>query len=87
MRVLNKHRDCIPADAVYIGRGSCWGNPFVIGPDGSRNEVIEKYTYWICDNPALLERLKELIGKDLVCFCSPKMCHGHVLQLLLENRV
>lgn len=21
-----------PADAVYIGRGSAWGNPFPIGP-------------------------------------------------------
>jgi hypothetical protein len=28
---------------VYIGRPSKWGNPFVIGRDGSREEVIEKY--------------------------------------------
>lgn len=27
-RVLNKHRDDVSAGAVYIGRGSEWGNPF-----------------------------------------------------------
>jgi hypothetical protein len=30
-KVLNKHAVGIPADAVYIGRGSKWGNPFKIG--------------------------------------------------------
>jgi len=27
---------------VYIGRPSKWGNPFVIGRDGSRADVIAK---------------------------------------------
>ncbi len=27
---------------VYIGRGSKWGNPFHIGKDGNRKEVIDK---------------------------------------------
>ena len=27
-RVLNKHHAGVPAGAVYIGRGSKWGNPF-----------------------------------------------------------
>jgi hypothetical protein len=31
-RVLNKHHAGVPAGAVYIGRGSKWGNPFRIGP-------------------------------------------------------
>ena len=30
-RVLNKHHSGVPARAVYIGRGSKWGNPFRIG--------------------------------------------------------
>ncbi len=30
---------------VYIGRGSDWGNPYVIGIDGDRDEVIRKYQY------------------------------------------
>ncbi len=28
---------------VYIGRPGKWGNPFEIGKDGNRAEVIEKY--------------------------------------------
>jgi Domain of unknown function (DUF4326) len=36
------------ADRVYVGRPSKWGNPFVIGRDGSRNDVIAKYRAWIC---------------------------------------
>jgi hypothetical protein len=28
---------------VYIGRPSKWGNPFQIGRDGTRDEVIAKY--------------------------------------------
>ncbi|MDQ5843653.1 MAG: DUF4326 domain-containing protein [Thermoproteota archaeon] len=27
---------------VYIGRPSKWGNPFKIGKDGSREEVIQR---------------------------------------------
>jgi hypothetical protein len=42
-RVLNKHHAGIPAGAVYIGRGSKWGNPFRIGRDGDRAAVIAKY--------------------------------------------
>lgn len=37
--VLNKRRDGCPRGAAYIGRPSKWGNPFVIGADGTRDEV------------------------------------------------
>lgn len=85
MNVLNKHKDIIPLGSVYIGRGSKWGNPFIIGKDGNREDVVQKYCEWICNNPSLLADLHELAGKDLVCFCSPLMCHGHVLEKLVGN--
>jgi hypothetical protein len=34
------------ADRVYVGRPSRSGNPFVIGRDGTRDEVIAKYRAW-----------------------------------------
>jgi len=34
-RVLNKRSTGVPAGTIYIGRGSNWGNPFRIGPDGN----------------------------------------------------
>jgi hypothetical protein len=42
-RVLNKKLDRIPPGAVYIGWPGKWGNPFVIGRDGTREEVVAKY--------------------------------------------
>ena len=69
---------------VYIGRGSKWGNPFHIGKDGDRSEVIKKYTNYILKQPELLKALPKLKGKTLGCYCAPKPCHGDVLVRLLE---
>jgi predicted amidohydrolase len=67
------------ADRVYVGRPSKWGNPFVIGPDGTRDDVIAKYRGWIVRQPALIGALHELRGKHLVCWCAPERCHADVL--------
>ena len=70
--------DIYPRGATYIGRGTPWGNPFIIGIHGSRSEVIEKFRQAI--TPNFEARIKaELKGKDLVCHCRPKACHGDVL--------
>ena len=58
---------------------SKWGNRFVIGRDGSRDEVIAKYRAWIVRQPALMAALHELRGKDLVCWCAPERCHADLL--------
>lgn len=85
-RVLNKYKDVIPHDAVYIGRPSMWGNPFPLTKNTNRQEVIEKYTNWIVLQPHLIEAAKlHLRGKDLVCFCAPLLCHGDVLQMIAEQ--
>jgi len=76
--VHNKHHRTAPPDAVYIGRPSKWGNPFKIGPDGTREDVIEKFREWILVS-TLMDDLHELHGKDLVCYCAPLPCHGDVL--------
>ena len=69
---------------VYIGRGSKWGNPFVIGKHGTRKEVIQKYKKWIQTQPQFND-LHELQNKTLGCWCKPSACHGDVLVELLEN--
>lgn len=64
---------------VYIGRPSPWGNPFKIGPDGTRKEVIEKFRQHIMKKPKLIERAKrDLAGRVLGCWCHPLPCHGDV---------
>ncbi|OGT54325.1 MAG: hypothetical protein A3E01_15280 [Gammaproteobacteria bacterium RIFCSPHIGHO2_12_FULL_63_22] len=70
---------------VSISRPSKWGNPFVIGRDGAREEVIAKYREYILGRPDLLAALPELRGKRLGCWCAPKACHGDVLVELLRG--
>lgn len=90
MRVHNKYRNTAPANATYIGRGSKWGNPYVIGKHGTREEVIEKYKSDLEESmkdPRFIDMLLELEGKDIVCFCKPAPCHGDVLvDKVLEAR-
>lgn len=70
---------------VFIGRPSKWGNPFKIGMDGDRLEVIRKYEKYIRNNKKLLEDLPELEGKILGCYCKPRKCHGDVLVKLIQE--
>ncbi|KKL72439.1 hypothetical protein LCGC14_2084930 [marine sediment metagenome] len=83
-KVLNKRTDTIPPDAVYVGRPSKWGNPFLVR-HGSRGKVIALYADWL-DGMVFNERLNidELRGKDLVCWCAPLPCHADIL-LKLAN--
>ncbi|HTU90417.1 MAG TPA: DUF4326 domain-containing protein [Gemmataceae bacterium] len=71
---------------VYIGRPSKWGNPFVIGKDGTREEVIAKYEAWFIRQPALMAALPELRGKVLGCWCAPHACHGDILARLADDK-
>ena len=64
---------------VYVGRPTPWGNPFKVGPDGTREEVIAKYEAWLRAQPKLMARLPELRGKVIGCWCKPLACHGDVL--------
>ena len=79
-KVWNKYHKGVPKSAVYIGRGSSFGNPYVIGKDGDRDEVCDKFIELVESTDGLKEDLKsELKGKDLVCFCKPHRCHGDYL--------
>ncbi|MBW8002636.1 MAG: DUF4326 domain-containing protein [Planctomycetes bacterium] len=81
---------------IYIGRGSKWGNPFVIGRDGNREEVIRKYREWILGRtpspnhslpPSIDDIRTELMGQRLGCYCKPQACHGDVLVEIAEGRL
>lgn len=94
--VLNKRTDTIPPDAIYVGRPSKWGNPFKITdpllPSGLTREqryqaVVDEYRRYLfaMGNLELLKSIRELRGKDLVCWCAPLPCHADVL-LELANQ-
>jgi Domain of unknown function (DUF4326) len=80
-KVFNKH-GLYHSDAVLVDRTTPFGNPFVIGRDGTREEVIDKYERWIFQSQQRWLREKmiaELRGKDLLCWCAPEECHADII--------
>jgi hypothetical protein len=70
-----------PAGAVRVDRGTPYGNPFVIGRDGTREEVIAKCRKWIDaeEQKQLRARARvELVGRHVLCWCAPDACHGDI---------
>lgn len=64
-----------------VDRKSPWGNPFVMGEDGTREQVIEAYAnHYLPHKPSLLIRIESLAGKALGCWCAPDACHADVLK-------
>ena len=93
--VANAKTDAFdPGTFVYIGRAngryrfkaSIWANPFTIGKDGNREQVINLYRDYMHGPHAahLRPRLPELRDKRLVCWCHPLPCHGDVLVEMVE---
>lgn len=80
MRVLNRKSRDMPRDAIDIMRPGPLGNPFRIGRDGTRDEVVDKHMVWarqkIATERTFRQRVKELWGHDLICNCAPERCHG-----------
>lgn len=81
---------------VYAGRGSLYGNPFEIGKDGTREEVIEKYKI-LFEKKIKKERFRKAVlklrGKILACYCRPKegfqgrlLCHVQYIWSYLEGK-
>src|SRR5258707_111298 len=81
---------------AYIGRSyaefkaSRYGNPFHIGPDGNREEVLMKYASWFYAPQQ--EKLRwwvrtYLMGKILGCWCKPFSCHGDIIAGYLDWKV
>ena len=70
-------------NTVLVDRRTTWGNPFKVGVDGDRGQVIALYRadLWrrIRTGDIALAELAELDGCWLACWCDPLPCHGHVL--------
>ena len=65
---------------------SKWANPFKIGTDGDREEVLDKYWRYLIGNLDLLSKLDELKNKKIGCFCKlNEDCHGDILINLING--
>ena len=68
---------------------SMFCNPFKVGKDGTREQVIEKYEKYIKEkiivNNKLKEELIKMKNKNLGCWCFPEKCHGDILLDIINN--
>ena len=73
----------MPPDAVYVGRPSRWGNPWMVGSIDLGNGVlvtaeaaVEMYRMTVANDllywPGFLD---PLVGHDLACWCH--LCDAH----------
>src|SRR5262245_52907082 len=84
-----EHGGACPEGVVYIGRamhrggwrlpGSAWANPYRIGRDGDREEVIARYREYVSERPELRAALPGLRGKVLGWLWVALPCIGKVL--------
>lgn len=76
------------SDYVYIGRAGkgldgYFGNPYRLYNEEEREECLVRYQKWFFEtiekDQEFKERILNLKDKILVCFCSPKLCHGDII--------
>jgi hypothetical protein len=71
----------LPADSVYVGRPSAWGNPYLMAGEAQRQFVVDRFRDFaermLRLDPAWLDPLR---GKRLACACPLELpCHADVL--------
>lgn len=75
-------------DYIPCCRGTLFGNPFEIGLDGTREQVIEKYRVHfnnLIKDERFLTEIFKLKDKKLGCYCSPEKCHVEIIKQFLET--
>lgn len=78
----------MPANTVYVGRPTKWGNPISV-KDHGRERAIYLYRELITGRMlAGMLDLEELRGNDLACWCKlDETCHADVLIEMLAERI
>jgi hypothetical protein len=82
-----------PDGAIYVGRGSKWGNIHPIGCcpicncNHTREDSFAEFEKECMDNPLFLATIRaELRGHDLMCWCGvSQICHGDILLRIANN--
>lgn len=71
----------MPENTVYVGRGSRWGNPYLVKDFGREDAVLFfKKNISSMKEDELKDFLEPLRGKNLACWCKPdEICHADVL--------
>lgn len=98
MDIKIKNKKTYQGEGFYIGRPSPLGNPFKVTKYTSREEAIDQYENWILKK--LIQNDQEITNDlnilysylvkhqhiTLICWCSPKSCHGEIIKKLLLHK-
>src|SRR5213079_2479291 len=83
----------MPANAIYVGRPTVWGNPYVAGSELMNGETltaekaVELYEKHLADNFSEGDIRHCLHDKDLACWCAlDQPCHADVLLRIANSR-
>ena len=81
-RVINKRDNWSCRSFIWVDRQGPWGNPFKIGRDGERSNVLTDFEDAARKNPMFVMELWRLKDQTLACWCDPLPCHGWLLAFL-----
>jgi hypothetical protein len=74
-----------PPRTVLVSQGSRWGNPFLLGPDGTANRerAVDEFREALFDGRLEItveDVRRQLMGQNLACWCPlDRPCHADVL--------
>ena len=77
-------------ESLYYGlKESLFCNPFKIGQDGDRDEVLEKFKNYfykrLGEDDRFNYELWKLKGRVLACWCVPEKCHCQIIADFLDK--
>jgi hypothetical protein len=80
-------------NAIYVGRPTVWGNPYVVGSELMNGETltaekaVELYEQHLAENFSERDIRHCLHDKDLACWCAlDEPCHADVLLRIANAR-
>jgi hypothetical protein len=82
----------MPEMAVKVARPGKWGNPYIVPEDGTREKVTRKFEESLLSGTGRVKFTvedvrRELIGRDLACFCDHSgPCHADVLLAVANGK-
>ena len=83
------HIYCGRQNMFYGLKESLFHNPFIIGKDGNREEVLIKFKNYlykrISEDDNFNHELWKLKDKTLACWCKPEKCHCDIIAELLDG--
>ena len=87
--IRNYDCDNLPSHCALIDRTTIFGNPFSIGRHGNRDDVVDRFDRYferrMKNDDKFRKAVKRLVGKTLLCWCHPMICHGDVYAEYLNN--